>query len=337
MRRKIPVVAIASVLFVAFAVATATAGFTWRWMHQPASIDSPVIHDVARGSSFRTFAEGLAAAGIIDYPGLLRAYARVTGLATEVRAGEYEFTPGQSPIDLLEQVVQGRVKLYAFTIVEGWTVSRLLSELAQREEISQSVTDLDATQLMSALGRDDDHAEGWFFPDTYRYPRGTSDATLLLLAHRRMQLELEQAWAQRHAEVSLEEPYEALILASVIEKETGQADERAKVSQVFNTRLAIGMRLQTDPTVIYGFGDAFEGRLRRHHLNTDHPYNTYRRSGLPPTPIALPGRAALLAAVQPADTDYLYFVSRGDGTSQFSRNLTDHSAAVRRFQLGQEH
>jgi UPF0755 protein len=321
-------------LLVAITAAGVSGAFAWRWVQQPVALQQPVTVQIERGASFRAVAETLERAGVIDRPDIFRLYARYAGLATAVRAGEYEFRPGRSPRQVLEQIVNGRVKLHAFTIVEGWTVSRLLSELARRDELVHTVTHLNAESLMPALGLDESHAEGWFFPDTYRFPRGTTDAALLLQAQRRMSQVLESVWEHRVPDLPLTDPYDALILASVIEKETGRPDERAKVSQVFNSRLMIGMRLQTDPTVIYGFGDAFEGRLRRHHLRTDHPYNTYRHAGLPPTPIALPGRAALLAAVQPSDTDYLYFVARGDGTSEFTTNHDDHVAAVRRFQLG---
>jgi UPF0755 protein len=325
-----------SLALAAVVAAGATGAWTWRWMHHPVAIGESVTFEIARGANFRSFASDLAAAGIIEHPELFRLYARATGLATEVRAGEYEIEPGRSRLELLDQVVSGRVKLYSLTIVEGWAVARMLQELSRRDELVQTVTHLDAASLMPALGLEGEHAEGWFFPDTYRFPRGTADAAVLVQAHRRMQQELDRAWARRSTGLPLNDPYEALILASVIEKETGHADERAKVSQVFNSRLAAGMRLQTDPTVIYGFGDSFEGRLRRIHLDTDHPYNTYRHGGLPPTPIALPGRPSLNAAVQPAATDYLYFVARGDGTSEFTTNLDDHVAAVRRFQLGLE-
>ncbi len=324
----------AAVVLLLAVVAGTVVGYAWHWLHQPLPNDTAVIVQLERGQSFHGFARSLADSELIRHPELLRLYARYSGVATAAQAGEYELQPGRSPRQLLELVVSGRVKLYDITLLEGWTVSRVLTELAARDELEHTVTHLSAENLMPALGLPESHAEGWFFPDTYRFARGATDASILQQAYRRMQQELSAVWEQRWPDVPLADPYDALILASVIEKETGREDERARVSQVFNTRLGIGMRLQTDPTVIYGFGDTFEGRLRRHHLQTDHPYNTYRHSGLPPTPIALPGRASLLAAVRPADTEYLYFVARGDGTSEFTTDYADHQAAVRRFQLG---
>jgi UPF0755 protein len=277
---------------VALAAALVVAGFAWRWMDRPVVGTEPVIIEIPRGASFRGFARMLADAGLIDRPEVFRWYARLAGLSTEVRAGEYQFVPGQTPRQVLAQAVAGRVLLHTVTIVEGWTVARMLDELSRRDELAHTVTHHDAGSLMVALGIDEPHAEGWFFPDTYSFPRGTTDAAILRQAHARMRAHLEDVWAARQIGLPLASPYDALILASVIEKETGRADERPKVSQVFNKRLSIGMRLQTDPTVIYGFGNDFDGRLRRHHLRTDHPYNTYRRHGLPPRPISPASRGA---------------------------------------------
>jgi UPF0755 protein len=311
-------------------------GFGWQQLQRPHLEGDSVVVDIPRGASFRSLTAQLQAAGVIDHSLPFLIWGRVSGLAADVKAGEYEFTADTTPVQALQQIVDGRVKLYSLTILEGWTVSRVLAALAERSELRHTLEGMNAETLLSALGVDDGHAEGWFFPDTYVFPRGTSDAEILRRAYRRMEQELAQAWAQRDVGLTLAKPYEALILASVIEKETGRADERHKVSQVFHRRLAIGMRLQTDPTVIYGYGDDFDGRLTRRLLHTDHPYNTYTRTGLPPTPIALPGRAALLAAVQPTDTEYLFFVARGDGSSFFSHDYETHRAAVRRYQLGLE-
>jgi UPF0755 protein len=252
-----------------------------------------------------------------------------------VQAGEYRIEPGLSAEGLLELLGKGRVRKHRFTIVEGWTVQELRDRLTDDTRLHKVVADYGEDRLMSALGCDGCQAEGRFLPETYFFVRGSTDLELLERAYSSMQRELTSAWAGREAGLPFESPYELLVLASLIERETGQAGERARIAGVFVRRLERGMRLQTDPTVMYGLGDDFEGRLRRRHLRTDHPWNTYTRHGLPPTPIALPGRAALLAAAQPADGTALYFVSRGDGSHAFSDTLAEHNAAVDRYIRGQ--
>ncbi len=316
-------------------------GMAWYGLQQPIHLAEPVVLEIPRGESLARSSQRLAAAGVIRHPRLLQGWARLNGQAARIKAGEYEFSGTMDMRQVLAQLVAGRVRLYSLTLVEGWTVHQVLAAFREREELAQTLSVQGPEQLLAALGLATEagasaHAEGWFFPDTYVYPRGTTDVSLLRQAHQRMQQELARVWAQRDTGLALTDPYQALILASIIEKETGKPADRTRISQVFHSRLQLGMRLQTDPTVIYGYGPAFDGRLTRRRLHTDHAYNTYTRHGLPPTPIALPGRASLEAAVQPADTDYLFFVSRGDGSSHFSRDYEAHRAAVRRYQLGLE-
>ena len=221
------------------------------------------------------------------------------------------------------------------TLVEGWTFRQVRQALAKEDQIKQDTAQLTAEQIMAQLGRPGVHPEGRFFPDTYSYAKGSSDLALLRRALHAMDRRLEAAWAARASDVPLKSPDEALILASIVEKETGRASDRAQIAGVFANRLRVGMLLQTDPTVIYGLGEKFDGNLRRRDLQTDTPWNTYTRPGLPPTPIAMPGKAALLAAVQPASTRALYFVAKGDGSSHFSTSLDEHNRAVNRYQRGQ--
>jgi UPF0755 protein len=268
-------------------------------------------------------------------PIYLEAYARLNGLATRLQAGEYALTPGLTPPALLERIVAGQVIQYPLTVVEGWTFRQLRQALAAHPKLVQTLAGLSDAEIMTRLGRPGDHPEGRFLPDTYHFPAGFTDAAFLRRALTAMDQRLADLWKRRSPAAPLQEPYQALILASIIEKETGMAAERAEIAGVFARRLRQGMRLQTDPTVIYGLGEAFDGNLRRRDLETDTPYNTYTRAGLPPTPIALPGLAALEAAVNPADGDTLYFVADGEGGHVFSRTLEEHNRAVRRYQLKQ--
>ncbi len=271
-------------------------------------------------------------------PGLLRSalylhgYARLNGLASRIKAGEYAITPGMTPRRLMAQIVNGRVIQYSLTVVEGWTFRQLRRVLATHPKIAQTLVEASDAEIMAHLGRPDDHPEGRFFPDTYHFPAGTADEAFLKRALAAMDQQLNQAWSQRSPQLPLRDPYQALILASIVEKETGLAAERAEIAGVFIRRLQQGMLLQTDPTVIYGLGDAFDGNLRKTDLTTDTAYNTYIRKGLPPTPIALPGAAALAAAVNPASGDALYFVANGEGGHIFSRTLNEHNQAVRLYQ-----
>ena len=253
-----------------------------------------------------------------------------------IKAGEYRLQAGESPIDFLTRLDRGDVVRHSFTIVEGWNLARLRDELARDSRLQSAVADMAPAALMERLGCADCFAEGWFLPETYQFVRGDSDLDLLARAHRAMRNALAAAWDARAAELPIETAEELLVLASLVELEAVVAEERAQVAGVFVRRLNRGMRLQTDPTVVYGITGAFDGRIRRVHLRTDHPWNTYTRHGLPPTPIALPGVASLAAAANPADGEALYFVARGDGTHHFSATLAEHNRAVARYILGRE-
>jgi len=286
---------------------------------------------VPRGASVSRIAQQLEQEGLVtDARGLVW-MARLTGQANRIRAGEYRISPGMSLSTLLDDMVAGRVVLHSITIPEGVTFAQFRERIAAAEGLHHTVTDLDDRELLAQLGIEHEHPEGWFFPDTYQYQRGDSDIEIYRQAHQAMVELLEQAWAQRDKSIPLSDPYEALILASIIEKETGLPDERAKIAGVFINRLNRGMRLQTDPTVIYGLGENYRGTLYRSDLERDTPYNTYTRAGLPPTPIALPGRAAIEAAVRPEKTDALYFVSDAKGGHVFSRTLNEHNRAVQAY------
>jgi UPF0755 protein len=268
-------------------------------------------------------------------PGLLYWWFRLSGQDRQIKAGSYEVEAGTTPRSLLRQLVRGEESLRVVTLVEGWNFKQLRAALLKAELLKPATRGLEPDAIMAMLGKPGVAPEGRFFPDTYMYAKGSTDLAVLKRALRAMDKHLDAAWAQRQPGTVLKSADEALILASIIEKETGRASDRPMISGVFNNRLRIGMLLQTDPTVIYGLGDAFDGNLRRSHLKADTPWNTYTRGGLPPTPIAMPGKAALLAAVQPAPTQALYFVARGDGSSQFSDNLDAHNRAVNKFQRGQ--
>lgn len=270
-------------------------------------------------------------------PGLLRsalyleAYARLNGLASRLKAGEYAVNPGLTPRGLLDQIVAGRVIQYPLTVVEGWTFGQLRQALAEHPKIVHTLGDASDDEIMARLGRAGQHPEGKFFPDTYHFPAGTTDAAFLKRALTTMDRQLADAWSRRAPDLPFSDPEQALVLASILEKETGLAAERPEIAGVFVRRLRKGMPLQADPTVIYGLGPAFDGDLRRQDLTTDTPYNTYTRKGLPPTPIALPSANALHAAVQPAPGDALYFVASGQGGHVFSATLEDHHRAVQQY------
>lgn len=307
--------------------------FERQWLTEPiAALEEPVTFEVPRGASLRKVAQSLEQMGLLEHPAIWVRHARRTGGATRIQAGEYRLTPGTSPAVLLGQFVAGDVVLHALTLPEGWTVRQGIAAIQSHPQVKVELRGVSGEELMARLGFPDRHPEGQFFPDTYRFPRGTSDRALLLQAHARMQRELQAAWERRAPDLPLDSPYEALILASLVEKETGAADERPLVAGVFVNRLRKGMRLQTDPSVIYGLGEKFDGDLRRRDLLNDTPYNTYTRADLPPTPVALPGRAALEAAVRPAETDALYFVATGlgDGRHFFAESLVAHNANVSR-------
>jgi UPF0755 protein len=307
-------------------------GMWYAFWPVPAAV-LPVEFEVPPGSSLRATVRVLEKAGLVVRPLHFEAYARVTGRAGAIKAGNYEVTAPSSPSELLDKLTRGAVMQAELRIIEGWTFRQLRASLDASLFLRHDTEGLSDAELLSRVGAAERHPEGLFFPDTYLFARGSSDLAVLRRAYRAMQRHLAEEWAQRAADVPFKTHYAALIMASIVEKETGREDERDQIAGVLVNRLRIGMLLQVDPTVIYGLGKDFDGNLKRVHLNTDGPYNTYMRRGLPPTPIALPGRASLRAALRPAPTKALYYVSRGDGTSQFSRNLEEHNRAVSKYQL----
>ncbi len=305
-----------------------------QFVSDPLPIAEPGYrHVIAPGTSLQGFADDLHRAGILPHPHYLRWLARWEGKSQSIQAGEYLFAPAITPRQLLEQAASGAVMQHSLTVVEGWTFAQLLEALRQNEIIEQTLNGLDDAQIMARLGHPDQHPEGRFLPDTYHFPRGTSDVAFLQRAYQTLETRLDEEWRQRDPGLPYRTSYEALIMASIIEKETALPEERAEIAGVFVRRLAKGMRLQTDPTVIYGLGSRFDGNLKRRDLASDSPYNTYMHAGLPPTPIALPGLASIHAALHPAPGNALYFVSRGDGSHEFSATLEAHNKAVRRYQI----
>jgi UPF0755 protein len=292
---------------------------------------------VRSGESFREVANRLQDRGLLHHPLHLRIYARWQSIADQIQPGEYALEPGLSAGALIRRMARGRVVQHELTIIEGWRFQTLWQALRAHPAVTATLpADAEASAIMSAIDRGDIAPEGQFLPETYRFPRGTRDVDILRRANRDLEAVLRQAWAERAPGLPLDNAQEALILASIIEKETGVPEERRTIAGVFTRRLEKGMRLQTDPTVIYGLGEGFDGDIRHEDLRRDTPFNTYTRHGLPPTPIALPGAAAIWAAVDPAEGDALYFVSRGDGSHYFSATYEEHNQAVRRYQLGLE-
>ena len=285
------------------------------------------------GSSLRSATRQMAEAGVPLSESHFNLLARVTGKGTRIKAGSYEVVQGTNPWELLRKITSGDVLLSEALFVEGWTFAQIRTALDALKAVRHDTLGLSDAQIIERLGLPSGTvAEGLFFPDTYLFAKGESDLKLLARAHRLMSRKLESAWEARGEGLPYKSPYEALILASIVEKETGDPSERAAIAGVFINRLRIGMRLQTDPTVIYGMGERYKGNIRKSDLERDTPFNTYTRAGLPPHPIAMPGLAALLAAVNPAKTDAIYFVARGDGSHQFSRTLEEHNRAVTRYQ-----
>ena len=318
-------------------LAASVLGAAWWWIDRPLPLAGASAElSIEAGALPREVAQAWVDAGVKTSPRLLYEYFRWSGLARRIRAGSYEIDAGTSPRRLLAKMVQGEETLEQLRLIEGWTVRQLRAELARAPHLKHTVTALSDAELMAALGEPGASAEGRFFPDTYAYSRGVSDLTVLRRAHGAMRQRLAEAWVQRAPDTPLKSAEEALVLASIVEKETGLPADRGLVAGVFANRLRIGMPLQTDPTVIYGLGTAFDGNLRKRDLQADTPYNTYTRTGLPPTPIALPGLASLRAAVRPEPTRALYFVARADGSggSVFSETLAEHNRAVNKFQRG---
>jgi len=305
----------------------------WDQFRQRPLSEAGVVHLwLEEGTSYRGMVRELERLGLTRFDWRWRLLGRVE--APVLQAGEYRIDAGASVSQLIERIAAGGVLKHRFTIVEGWTVRQLRAQLSADPRLRKVAADLDQAELMRRLGCEGCQAEGRFLPETYFFVRGSSDFELLERAYGAMGDALERAWADRDENLPLDDPYELLVLASLIERETGKSGERARIAGVFVRRLERGMRLQTDPTVMYGLRDDLTGRLRRVHLRTDHPWNTYTRHGLPPTPIALPGEASLVAAARPAEGTSLYFVSRGDGSHKFSDTLAEHNAAVDRFIRG---
>jgi UPF0755 protein len=318
-----------------FLLAALMGGAIWWWLQAPLSLATPSVElSIEAGASPREVAQAWVNAGVQADGRLLYEWFRWSGQARLIRAGSYEIHQGVTPRDLLDKMVRGDEVLEQLRLIEGWTFAQVRAALAKAPALKQSTAGLSEAQLMSLLGAPEQAAEGRFFPDTYAYSRGVSDLTVLKRAHKAMQKRLDAAWAGRSEGLPLKNQDQALILASIVEKETGAAADRGMVAAVFINRLRLGMPLQTDPTVIYGLGAAFDGNLRKRDLLADTPFNTYTRGGLPPTPIAMPGNASLLAALHPARSRALYFVARGDGSSEFSDDLAAHNRAVNKFQRG---
>jgi UPF0755 protein len=304
------------------------------FQHGEVNLQEPRVFLIKSGSNIKIIAQDLTMQKIIEDPWLFILLAKLKGVETRVRAGEYQLESGQTPDDLIEVFVSGSSIQYSFTVIEGWSFRQMLDAMAKDPIIEHQLEDKTNEEIMRLIGYPDQHPEGMFFPDTYRFPKGTSDIEFLRRAYQVMQQHLEREWNQRENDLPLKSSYEALILASIIEKETGAGFERPLIAGVFTERLKRNMRLQTDPTVIYGLGESFDGDIRFRDLKKDTPYNTYLRAGLTPTPIALPGLDSIRAALHPAKTKALYFVSKGDGTHHFSETLEEHNAAVKRYQLG---
>ncbi len=331
-----------SILFKAVALLILAASLVGGWLmmdyraflHTPLAVEEGGARFVVKpGTNLSAVAHGLARQGLLDRPRYFVLHARLEGVADSIQAGEYAIAPGTTPSALLQDMVAGRVIQYSLTLVEGWTFRQVMDAVRNDPYLTHTLNGLDDAALMARLGHPDLHPEGRFFPDTYRFPRGTTDVAFLQRAFDAMHAHLAQEWAQRDEGLPLKTPYEALILASIVEKETALPRERRAIAGVFVRRLQKGMRLQTDPTVIYGLGAAFDGNLHRRDLRRDDPYNTYRHRGLPPTPIAMPGLDSLHAALHPAPGDALYFVSKGDGSHAFSATLEEHNRAVVKYQL----
>jgi len=328
---------IAGVILVTL-VAAAVAG-VYHWATSPIDL-TPAQLDVTikPHSSLRSVTAQLNRGGVPVEPELFVLMTRLLGLQSQLKSGNYEFKAGITPYEVLQKLARGDVNEYVATIIEGWTFRHMRAELDANPALKHDTAGMSDADLLAAIGAPEapiGNGEGLFFPDTYLFDKDTSDLDIYRRAYRLMKLRLDEAWAARAPGLPYKTPYDALTMASIIEKETGKASDRPMVSAVFANRLRVGMPLQTDPTVIYGLGDGYEGRLKKRDLQTDTPYNTYTRMGLPPTPIALPGVASLQAALNPAQTTALYFVSRGDGSSIFSDTLDDHNKAVDKYIRGQ--
>lgn len=330
-----PVRRLLLVLLFLIALAAATAGVAAWWLGQPLRTAGPSLElEIEPGTSPRGVAQAVVKAGVQTDERLLYYWFRLSQQDRQIRAGNYEITAGTTPRSLLQKLVRGEESLRAITFVEGWTFRQMRAHIAKDEFLKHDTAAMTEAEIMAALGKPGLAAEGRFFPDTYTFAKGSSELAVLRRALHSMDRHLDEVWALRAPDTPLQSKDDALILASIVEKETGRSSDRGQIAGVFINRLRVGMRLQTDPTVIYGLGEAFDGNLRRRDLQADTPWNTYTRAGLPPTPIALPGKDSMMAAVLPEATKAYYFVARGDGTSHFSATLDEHNRAVNRFQRG---
>jgi UPF0755 protein len=310
-------------------------GASAYWVYRPLPLTAETVDlSIEPNTSVRGIAKAAVQAGVEVSPDVLFLFFRLSGQSRFLRAGSYEISNGANALDVLRKLTRGEESLRAVSLIDGWTFRQFRAALNKAEGLKHDSRELSDEAIMEKLGLAGIAPEGRFFPDTYTYGKGSSDLRILQRAANAMTKQLGAAWSLRAKDIQVQTIDEALILASIVEKETGRESDRTTISSVFHNRLRIGMPLQTDPTVIYGLGESFDGNLRRADLRTDHPWNTYTRKGLPPTPIAMPGKNALLAAVQPATSQALYFVARGDGTSQFSATLDEHNAAVNRYQRG---
>jgi UPF0755 protein len=326
---------IRKLVLLALLVAALALGWLYYYANMPVALPRvPYDFTVHSGASLKSVARQLAADGVLPEAETFWILGRVLGKATSIQAGTYRIARPLTPFELLDKLARGDVVMIEMLFVEGTTLRQWLAQLARHPQVRQTLAGKSDAELRAIFGTRDQPLEGWFFPDTYRFTPGIADVEILKRAHGAMRKRLAEAWAARVPDLPIKTPYEALILASIVEKETGQAAERPTIASVFMNRLKVGMRLQTDPTVIYGMGESFDGNIRKRDLTTDTRWNTYTRDGLPPTPIAMPGLASLRAVAQPADTKYLYFVGRGDGTHEFSRSLEEHNRAVAKYQLG---
>ncbi|VAX07572.1 FIG004453: protein YceG like [hydrothermal vent metagenome] len=324
--------------FITLSILSAALGGSWLWNDyrlylQTPMNDQPLNYTLEPGANLTQVVRDLAGQGLIIKPRYLLFYARLQGNANHIGTGEYRIKTGTTPAEFYQQLVAGKVRQHALTIVEGWSFRQMMDALNAHPQIKHTLAQATDAEIMAAINHVDEHPEGRFLPDTWHFPRGMSDVDFLRRAYAAMQIYLVQEWATRAVDLPLKTPYEALILASIVEKETGLASERPTIAGVFTRRLQKRIRLQTDPTVIYGMGARYKGNIRRSDLKRDTPYNTYRHHGLPPTPIALPGRAAIHAALHPESGKALYFVSRGDGSHYFSATLEEHNRAVIKYQL----
>lgn len=322
-------------LFSLLFLAALTAWGTWWWaMQRAVPMSEPTVdYMVESGMGPRQIARQMAQAGIDVHEDSFVLLARYSEADKRLQAGAYQAEQGDTLWTLLQRMVEGNMMQTRITFVEGWTFAQMLQQIRNHPQIKQTLADSSQEAILADLALEFTHPEGLFHPDTYVFVPGTTDLEILRRAYEAQQQLVEELWAQRDADLPLDTPYEALVLASIVEKETGRAEDRARIAGVFINRLRVGMLLQTDPTVIYGMGARYQGRIRKRDLQTDTPWNTYTRPGLPPTPIALPSKASLLAVLQPEEHDYYYFVARGDGSSEFSKNLAQHNRAVAKYIL----